>query len=288
MNGRTVLITGCSSGFGRSMVHAFSEHGWRVIATMRDEDRRTNAILGAGPGPVHVLTLDVLSEVDRHAVLRFMAERCGGGLDCLVNNAGYLLVGALEHLSAAQITRQIEVNLTAVAVLTSALLPALRQASGRVINISSVFDYTGFPLTSVYCASKYAVEGLSDALRQELRPHGVQVSVVEPGRHHTRLGENAVWAEIGELTDPAYRLQYANYGRLRRRMQARPGASPDRVARAVRLLADKRRMPPRLRIGGDARLFHLMDRALPRSVTDWLLGQVYRRVFLRPVEGDGQ
>jgi NAD(P)-dependent dehydrogenase (short-subunit alcohol dehydrogenase family) len=266
---KTVLITGCSSGFGFAAARRFAAAGWSVLATLRGPaDRPEAAALAAIPG-VTVLPLDVTDPAQRAAA----AAAVAGGLDCLINNAGYGLYGPLEALDDDQIRRQIATNLEAPILLTRDLLPALRRNRGRVINISSVLGFIGTPFMAIYTASKHGLSGFSEALRLELAPHGVQVCAVEPGRHDT--GFNARLDEPAAMADLPYREKF---DRSLARRAARGGVVPERAAAisdrtADRLLrlAESRRMPPRLRLGTDSRLLFRVKRLLPESLFDRLM-----------------
>lgn len=266
---KTVLITGCSSGFGFAAARRFAAAGWSVLATLRGPaDRPEAAALAAIPG-VTVLTLDVTDPAQRAAV----AAAVAGGLDCLINNAGYGLYGPVEVLDDGQIRRQIATNLEAPILLTRDLLPALRLQRGRVINISSVLGFIGTPFMTVYCASKHGLSGFSEALRLELAPHGVQVCAVEPGRHDT--GFNARLDAPAAMADLPYRDAF---DRSLARRAARGGVAPeraaaisDRAAERLLRLAESRRMPPRLRLGTDSRLVFRMKRLLPEGLFDRLM-----------------
>ena len=283
MDSRTVLITGCSSGFGRGMVPEFLKHGWTVIATLRNGEVRSGLFareLEAHPGRLSVVSLDVTDPEERAALAETIRTRCGE-LDCLVNNAGYALFGALEDLSEVQIRRQMEVNFWGTVLLTRELLPFLRRARGRIINLSSVLGHCGFPLTSAYCASKFALEGFTEALSHELRPHRVQVALVEPGRHRTRFSDNVEWGDGSTRLGSAYIPQSQNYRRLKDMLASRKGAGADPVVRAVVRLASMKRMPLRRRVGWDAVLVHLVQRLLPEQLTWRLFSTVYDGMFLR-------
>ncbi|WP_395674819.1 SDR family NAD(P)-dependent oxidoreductase [Inquilinus sp.] len=266
---KTVLITGCSSGFGFAAAKRFAAAGWSVLATLRGPaDRPEAAALAAIPG-VTVLPLDVNDPAQRAAA----AAAVAGGLDCLINNAGYGLYGPLEALDDDQIRRQIATNLEAPILLTRDLLPALRRNRGRVINISSVLGFIGTPFMTIYTASKHGLSGFSEALRLELAPHGVQVCAVEPGRHDT--GFNARLDAPAAMADLPYREKFDQS--LARRA-ARGGVAPERAAAisdrtADRLLrlAESRRMPPRLRLGTDSRLVFRVKRLLPEALFDRLM-----------------
>lgn len=244
---RTVLITGCSSGFGRAMVPAFANRGWRVIAGVR----------GGGPDAVD---LDVDDAASRERVVASLDR-----LDCLVNNAGFAIFGAFEEASEAEIRAQLETNVISAMLLTKACLPLLRASRGRIINISSVLGYVGFPMMSLYAASKFALEGWSESLRYELRPHGVEVALVEPGGHRTRFGDNAL------LTAPleAYAAQRERFRAFRERLKQRGGRPPERVAERIAEMATSQSpMPARVRVGRDARAAWLVRKWLPARLSE--------------------
>lgn len=273
---RRVLVTGASSGIGRQAVSEFLRRGWSVLATLRRADER-GAIFAdeqaAHPGALEVMSLDVADAAERASVVAHVMET--GVLDCLVNNAGYGLFGALEDLSEEQLRRQLEVNFVGAALLTRDLLPALRRCGGSVLLVSSVLGRAGFPLTSGYCASKFALEGLGESLYHELRPLGVRVGIVEPGGRKTNFGANVEWAEgAGE----AYRDATAAYRGLLDKVRGRRGTrSGDAVATAIVRLAEAKRMPLRTRVGGDAAAMSLAEALLPERARTRLFGAMFRR-----------
>jgi NAD(P)-dependent dehydrogenase (short-subunit alcohol dehydrogenase family) len=271
---KTALVTGTSSGFGRSVVTALLDRGWRVFATLRRaaERREIFADESARHGDrLVVLPLDVASDVDRAAAVRAV----GGRLDCLVNNAGYALFGALEDATESQLRAQIEVNLVGAMLLTRASLPALRAAGGCVVNVSSALGYSGFPLTAAYCASKYGLEGLSEALYHELAPLGVRVHLVEPGGHRTGFAANVQWSEGAS---PAYAQQTHGYRALKARLEARKGTPGDRVVRKVVELAEHPSARLRVRVGVDAHALALL-KILPEALSLPAWGRAARRML---------
>jgi NAD(P)-dependent dehydrogenase (short-subunit alcohol dehydrogenase family) len=284
MNNKSVLITGTSTGFGRRLVTEFLRAGWRVIATLRNaEDRKELFADDAANAPdrLFILSLDVAREQERAAVAEFIAKQLGGRLDCLVNNAGFGVVGAFEDLSETQIREQMEVNFFGLALLTRDLLPALRNARGRVINISSVLGYTGMPLSSLYCASKFAVEGLSESLYYELQPHGVQVAMVEPGAYGTGFRTNIVYGEKSFAETSAYKSQFAAFSDSRNRRDDGPGTPIDPVINAVMRLAAAKKMPLRVRCGKDAKAAYAAKRLLPAGLHRTVMSKVYEKLFAR-------
>lgn len=261
---RVVLITGCSSGFGLAMVPAFAARGWRVIAGVRGGRARVNV-------DAEVVDLDIADAAQRARVIGSL-ER----LDCLVNNAGWAMFGPFEESSEADIRDQLETNVVATMLLTKDCLPLLRASRGRIVNISSVLGTTGFPMMSLYCASKFAIEGWSESLRHELRPHGVEVAIVEPGGHRTKFSENARWPSA-QLA--AYASHRESFRAFRQRLVSRPGASPETVARRVAEIASSASpMPLRVRVGSDARMTWLMRRLLPSRFADKLLARAVDRM----------
>jgi NAD(P)-dependent dehydrogenase (short-subunit alcohol dehydrogenase family) len=254
------------------------------VATLRRAGERS-ALLGAERqrhgSRLVVLPLDVTRDDERRAAAALVRERWQR-LDCLVANAGRALFGALEDMTADQLRAQVEVNALGPALLVRECLPLLRAARGRLIAISSLLGTTGFPLTAGYCAGKFALEGIAAALREELRPHGVQVAVVEPGRHRTGFATRADWAAASGDPASPYAAASAAYRALAARLADEPGAPAERVARAVVALAGRRRMPARVRVGRDARAVHWLRRLLPERGASAAWTAVCARA-LRPV-----
>jgi NAD(P)-dependent dehydrogenase (short-subunit alcohol dehydrogenase family) len=174
---KTILITGASSGIGKATAAYFADRGWNVVATMRKPEY--GAELAADN--VLVTRLDVLDEASIQSAVHAAHERFGG-IDALLNNAGYGAYGALEATPMDVIRRQFDVNLFGLIAVTQAVLKGMRaQKSGVIVNISSVGGRMCYPFGALYHGSKWAVEGLSEALHFELIPLGIRVKVVEPG-----------------------------------------------------------------------------------------------------------
>jgi NAD(P)-dependent dehydrogenase (short-subunit alcohol dehydrogenase family) len=282
MNSKTVLITGTSTGFGRLLVPEFLRQGWTVIATLRNAEQRADIFkdeMARAPDQLFLFSLDVTDEKDRAAAAEFIEQHFEGRLDCLVNNAGYGLFGAAEDLTEAQIRGQLEANFFGLVLLTQRLLPPIRRAQGRIINLSSVLGYTGMPLASMYCASKFAVEGFSEGLYHELKPHGVQVALVEPGAFRTSFAEKQAWGEHSFDKDSPYRKQTEAYNRYREQRASGEGVSPVPVIKAVIDLAEAKRMPLRVRCGKDAKGVYAVKRMLPEALQTAVFSKIYGRLF---------
>ena len=183
MTDKTVLITGCSSGVGRASAEAFVDDGWTVYATSRDEsDIRDLADLGC-----RTATLDVTSDEDIERVVDDIGAR-EGGVDCLVNNAGYGQYGPIEDIPVDRLHRQFDVNVYGPHRLTRAVLPNMRRKeSGTIINVSSVQGQISTPGAGAYAGSKFALEAMSDALRNEVADLGIDVVLVQPGPVETQF-----------------------------------------------------------------------------------------------------
>jgi NAD(P)-dependent dehydrogenase (short-subunit alcohol dehydrogenase family) len=209
----SVLITGCSSGFGKLTALRFARHGHTVFATMRD-------VAKAGPMEemaaeegvdVRVLELDVTDTASVEAAVKAAEQAVGGALDVVVNNAGIELRGPVEQVSDDEVLAQFDTNVFGVIRVVRAVLPAMRERrSGVIVNVSSIAGLVARPFGGVYSASKHALEALSEALHHELREFGVRIAVVEPGQFETALLANAtVAAAFGD--DSPYRPSSARF-----------------------------------------------------------------------------
>lgn len=186
---KIVLITGTSSGIGREAALYFANRGWNVAATMRSPEKSD---LAAKSDRIRLFKLDVTDEASIAAcVVEVIAAF--GAIDVLVNNAGYGLVGPFEAQTDAQIRRQFETNVFGLMNMCRAVLPHMRERrQGRIVNVASVAGRITIPLFSSYCATKWAVEGFSEALWLETRHHNIKVKVIEPGMIKTDFFERSM------------------------------------------------------------------------------------------------
>lgn len=276
-NAKSVLITGCSSGFGRQIVNRFLEGGgWQVFATTRHPER-LNEITNNN---LHILPFNVASKSERETIIQYVTKNCASGLDCLINNAGYGLAGPLETLTEEQIRQQFEVNFFAPLLLTQDLLSGLREAKGKVINISSLLGFVGMPMQSLYAASKFALEGLTESLYYELSSHGIQMTLVEPGGFRTHFADNIEWSSKSTPNPSVYEQQLQGYQNfLSRVSKKQPGKDPGQVADVVFLLANKRSMPLRIRVGKDSHAVYYLRRLLPEQIADRVLRKISKNIL---------
>ena len=239
---QTVLITGCSSGFGLETARLFLERGWKVVATMRTPD--------AGVLPpsdnLHILPLDVTDAASIRAALQ-----AAGPIDVLVNNAGFGAMSVFEALSMDRARDLFETNTLGTMAMTHAVLPQFRERrQGVIVNVTSIVTARPFPLLSVYAASKAAVDMFSASLALEVEPFGVRVKLVQPGRSpSTQFGANAQARAQGGIPD-AY-AAFAQQVFAGMRADAPVTHAPD-VAEAVWRAATDPASPLRLPAGADA------------------------------------
>lgn len=224
----TILITGASSGIGKATALRFQAEGWKIIATMRDPAAGADL---AALDNVLVARLDV---TDGASIAAAVAEGIArfGRIDALLNNAGYGAYGPLEAFSMDRIRRQFDTNVIGLLEVTKAILPHMRaNRAGTIVNISSIGGQISFPLGTLYHGTKFAVEGLSEALHYELEPLGIRVRIVEPGMIRTDFGGRSFDFAMDEaLADYAPTAQAM--GRLFVKLAAKPSA-PEVVADVI-------------------------------------------------------
>ncbi|GAA4351194.1 oxidoreductase [Hymenobacter saemangeumensis] len=198
---KTILITGASSGIGKAAARLFAQRGWQVAATMRTPAKETE--LGKLPN-VRLYALDVTDPASIEAAVQGVL-RDFGGLDALVNNAGYGVDGVFEAMTDETIARQFDTNVLGLMRCTRAVIPHFRQQGrGCIIQIASVGGRVTFPLYSIYHATKWAVEGFSESLQYELEPLGIQVKIVEPGAIKTDFYDRSREFVMRDDLRPAY------------------------------------------------------------------------------------
>jgi NAD(P)-dependent dehydrogenase (short-subunit alcohol dehydrogenase family) len=269
---RAIVITGASTGIGRTCALDLAARGLRVFAGVRKE-ADAEALRGAHAG-ITPVRIDVTDDARVRAAAEEVAEATGGRLAGLVNNAGIVAAGPLEFLPLEAFRRQLEVNVTGQLAVTQAFLPQLRQARGRVVMMSSISGVVAAPLLGPYAASKFALEALADSLRAELAPWGLEVALVEPGVIATPIwdkSEKSAQAMAEELPEEALALYRPLIDGMRRYVGNAVGSAtpPEAVARAVRHALLARRPRTRYLVGRDARLNAWAARLAPDRVRDW-------------------
>jgi len=272
MTERTIFMTGCSSGIGLASARMMKDRGWRVIATARTHDdlARLRRDTGVDALPIELADpASIAAFVDEALVLS------GGRIDAVFNNAAYGQVGAVEDLTTDILRRQFEVNLFGQHEITRRVLPVMRrQGHGRIVQCSSVLGLVAAPLRGAYCASKFALEALSDSLRMELDGSGVHVSLIEPGPIRTRFVEHALsnFLKTVDIESSPHRAVYEE--RLARMQQGGNNMfklEPDAVARKLVHAVESAHPRARYYVTTPTYLAGAMRRVAPRAVMEWFV-----------------
>ncbi len=283
---KSVLITGCSSGFGFLTALKFARNGWQTFAGIRDlksqgsEDlweikKRENL-------PLDILLLDVTSPLSVKEAVQAAVNK-SGRVDVLVNNAGFGFLGPVEEFSVDEIKQQYETNIFGSLRMIKAVVPIMRKmGSGLIINLGSVADRITFPLYGVYSSSKFALLALSTALRFELEPFGVKVVLVEPGTFLTKFHDKRKHPEILGQGRSNYRslterffTRYQKAQESLRRSWLKSLKNPQKVADVIFRIAQVRKPRSSYVVGFDAHLFLFLKKVLPAVIWERLLHKVY-------------
>lgn len=261
MSKERVLVTGASSGIGRSIAKLLSEKGFEVLGTSRDPEKISDKIPG-----VKYMALDQLS---KESIDKLVRE--AGDVDILINNAGQGQVGPLEEVPIEKIRSLFEVNLFGVIQLTKAILPSMRKRKkGLIINLSSMSGIFGVGFTSVYCGTKFAIEGVFRSLRQEVKPFGIHVVQIEPGYVATGFKQDPY---IDQKSD------YYKNARIFKDIRDRnieTGVQPDEVAKKVLYVINKKNPKPGYPVGGDAPRNAFLNKILPVRLVEWFQRKKFR------------
>lgn len=265
---KVILITGASSGIGYDAVRRLSGQGHKVYGAAR----RVELIEPLRECGVIPVRMDVTDDESMDLGVQGIIE-AEGRIDVLVNNAGYGYMGAIENVTIDEARRQLEVNLFGLARLTQLVLPYMRkQHSGRIINISSVAGKAVIMFGGWYNVSKYSVEALSDALRMEVKPFGIDVSIIEPGGIKTDWG--LIAADNLEISsrDSAYRDSGMRMAALLRKgYTSNLLSDPERVAKAIARAVNAKRPRIRYRLGAGSGLIVILHALLPARWWDWIM-----------------
>ena len=274
MEPKNILITGCSSGIGRCLAQGLQERGYRVFATAR-QAADVESLMQAG---FESLVLDLNSSDSIHSAVQIILTRTQGQLYALINNGAYGQPGAVEDLTRAALRAQFETNLFGTQELTNLVLPAMRaQSEGRIIQISSILGIVCFAYRGAYNASKFALEALSDTMRQELRDTNIYVSLIEPGPITSRFRANAHDAFKRHI-DREHSAHREYYARVEKRLGGQKPLPftlpPEAVLKKVIHALEARRPKARYAVTFPTYLFAVLRRILPVRALDAILAAV--------------
>src|SRR6267378_2993164 len=242
------LITGASRGLGRAFTQAVLDAGDRVIATARKPEQLVG-LKGRYSERVRTVALDVTNEAQAKAAFEG-AITSFGGLDVLVNNAGYGYVSAVEDTSLADFRAQIETNLFGVIIMTKAVLPYFRERrAGHIIQVTSIAGRIGTAGRAPYAAAKFGVEGFSESLFKEIEPLGIKVTIIEPGGFRTDFAGSSTQLSEGR---PEYDSTVGKTARFQRDYDGKQPGDPKKAAQAIVRLTQEQKPPLRLLLGSDA------------------------------------
>ena len=272
---KSILITGCSSGIGYDAAHGLTARGWRVFATCRKE---TDCIRLRHEG-LESFVLDYADEASVSAALAEVLNATGGTLDALFNNGAYALPGAAEDLPRAGLRELFEANVFGWHDLTRQVIPVMRaQGAGRIVNCSSVLGLVAAPWRSAYNASKFAIEGLTDTLRLEMRGTGIHIVLIEPGPVTSQIRQNAVvafekWIDwensvrADEYRSTLIKRLYEKRGKDRFELPA--SAVTQKLIHALESPKPK----PRYFVTTPTYIMSILKRILPTKALDWILAK---------------
>lgn len=248
---KVAIITGCSSGIGLSTAVEFSKNNFITYPTMRNlakknelENQLTNSNLD------NILQLDVTDDTSITNTISKIKNK-HGKIDILVNNAGYGLFGSFEDASIEQFKQQMETDFFGAVRLMKEIIPIMKEnKSGKIINVSSVAGLTGFPIMTSYISSKFALEGLTESLRYELKKFGIQLTLIEPGAVKTKFFENKLVVE-NSLKNPDYSKTTMNILNLTKTILEN-AISPEIIAKKIVKISNMETISPRYLIGQDS------------------------------------
>lgn len=271
---KSILITGSSSGIGLCTCQYLKSKGYRVFGTARNLEA-VNSLKEQG---IEAFQLDVNNSLQIKEVVNAITELTSGTLYALCNNAGFGQPGALEDLDRASLTAQFETNVFGLQELTNAVLPIMRrQGYGRIINLSSVLGFIALPFRGAYAASKYAVEGLTDSLRLELRNTLIYVSLIEPGMINTKFRDSALLAYSANIKDAEspFSDQYQRFlHNFKTNKLQRLGTGPIVVAKKIEHALESKRPKIRYRVTAATHLMATLKRLLPDRALDLILAKI--------------
>ncbi|MAJ52078.1 MAG: short-chain dehydrogenase/reductase [Flammeovirgaceae bacterium] len=250
MKAKVWLITGCSKGFGRELAKLVADKGHRVIATVRKETD-VKALEDLSKGKIKGWVLDVTEAEAEKRTQKLIEESFDGQVDVLVNNAGYGSIGAIEEINDEEIKRQFSVNVFGAISMIKAVLPFMRaRKTGHILNITSIAGLNGFPGIGIYNGSKFALEGIGEALSQEVEPLGIYVTNVEPGPFRTDWAGTSATYAANILTD--YKETAEKNAKAIEKGSGNQIGDPLKAVQAMYMLTQLEHPPVHLPLGGPA------------------------------------
>lgn len=277
LDGSVVLVTGASSGLGKAIANTLYKMGYRVYGTSRkpiEEDyTEIISVSDNNSGFLRMLQLDVCSEESAKKAVEIILKE-EGRIDILINNAGFGIAGSVEDTSIEEAYSQLDTNFFGMLRMSRAVLPSMRKnKKGLIINTSSVAGLLSIPYQSMYSASKYAIEAVTEAMRIELKPFGIKVSMVEPGDTHTGFTDKRKYVEASNEGSP-YRDRFIKSIKKMEHDEL-SGPGPQKVVNAVLRIIKSKNPPIRITVGFPYKLVAFLKRILPARFVEFVLSKIY-------------
>jgi short-subunit dehydrogenase len=276
--GRTVLVTGASSGIGQSIALLLMKKGYQVFGSTRyldqlEDTQRYRSDPSSG-GSIEMIGLDVCDdESAERAMAHILSKQPSIGV--LINSAGLGIAGSVENTTVEEAKLQMETNFFGMHRMIRNVLPIMRKnQNGLIINIGSVMGFLSIPFQAMYCASKYAIEALTESLRMEVAPFGIHASLVEPGDTRTGFTESRLYTRASKIDTGPY---YQSFTRSIRKMEQDEisGVPPEDVARIVYKIMQRRNPPIRKVVGSQYKMVYYLKRLLPSHLTEKVIRRLY-------------
>lgn len=273
--GNVVLVTGASSGIGKAIAEYLEGKGLRVYGTSRKASFNDEVALdsnGSG-GFIKMIPLDVCNDESAKKAVNYVLQR-EGHIDILINNAGFGIAGSVEDTTAEEAYRQFNTNFFGVLRMCREVLPSMRsRGNGLIINISSVAGAIAIPFQSMYSASKYAIEAMTEAMRIEVKPFGIKVSMVEPGDTRTGFTEKRQFVAAAK-NGSAYSSKFTKSVNTMIQSEIN-GPTPEKVVKAVARIISSTNPPVRITAGISYKLIIFLERLLPLRFINYVVGKLY-------------
>lgn len=275
--GDVVLITGASSGIGKAIAEALAKLGYKVYGTSRKlEAGKILEVIPKSqnnPGFLHMLQLDVCSEESVENAVNLVLNK-EGRIDILINNAGFGIAGSIEDTTVEEALSQFDANFFGVLRMCRKVMPAMRaNKNGLILNISSVAGLISVPFQSMYSASKYAVEALTEALRIEVKPFGIRVSMVEPGDTKTGFTDKRIYV-AASAEDSVYNEKFTKSIKTME-VSEMNGPGPDKIVKAALKIISMKNPPIRITAGFSYKAIVFLKRVLPARLVSYVVSKIY-------------
>lgn len=282
LGNKVVLITGASSGIGKTIAHELMLRGSRVYGTSRRAvtgstrifpDSCSNDSSTSNTGFIEMIQLDVRSEESVKNAVDYVIEK-EGRIDILINNAGFGVAGAIEDTTYEEAFSQFDTNFFGVMRVCAKVVPLMRKrGEGLIINISSVAGLISIPFQSMYSASKFALEAMTESLRIELKPFGIKVVIIEPGDTNTGFTDNRMMVKGANKESVYYNKFLKSVNTMIKDEKNGPG--PETVARVVLKVINRKNPPVRIAVGMSYKIIVLLKRIIPDKLLHYILSKMY-------------